>query len=104
MYDLQYIRKHKRFHPLMNKLNHSHTIDWSLFRLCIAIMTTGIGSDIGALLSPMGTLATLIWMYILKLNNIKVTWGKYFKVIIRVIPLGTIVIQHDQKKWRKKRR
>jgi arsenical pump membrane protein len=45
-----------------------------------------IGSDIGALLLPIGTLATLIWMHILRKNKIKISWKKYFKITIIVIP------------------
>jgi arsenical pump membrane protein len=45
-----------------------------------------IGSDIGSLILPIGTLATLIWMDILKKNNIKITWLEYIKVTIIVIP------------------
>lgn len=33
-----------------------------------------IGSDIGSLILPIGTLATLIWMHLLKKNKIKITW------------------------------
>lgn len=40
-----------------------------------AYLANVIGSDIGALLTPIGTLATLIWMFILKENAIKITWG-----------------------------
>ncbi|WP_088041500.1 arsenic transporter [Bacillus sp. EAC] len=50
-----------------------------------------IGSDIGSLLLPIGTLASLIWMHILKQNKIKVKWKDYLKVSLIVIPLTTIV-------------
>jgi arsenical pump membrane protein len=50
-----------------------------------------IGSDIGSLLLPIGTLASLIWMHILKKNKIKVRWKDYLRVSLIVIPLTTIV-------------
>jgi len=50
-----------------------------------------IGSDIGSLLLPIGTLASLIWMHILKQNKIKVKWKDYLKVSLIVIPLTTVV-------------
>jgi arsenical pump membrane protein len=50
-----------------------------------------IGSDIGSLLLPIGTLASLIWMHILKQNKIKVRWKDYLRVSLIVIPLTTIV-------------
>jgi arsenical pump membrane protein len=46
-----------------------------------------IGSDIGALLTPMGTLATLLWMFVLRRSGIYVSWTQYFKVAIMVIPI-----------------
>jgi len=49
-----------------------------------------IGSDIGALLLPIGTLASLIWIYILRKNNIKITWKDYLSVSLIVIPITTI--------------
>ncbi|XRG90332.1 arsenic transporter [Neobacillus sp. SAB-20_R2A] len=45
-----------------------------------------IGSDIGSLILPIGTLATLIWMHILKNNKIQIPWMEYIKVTILVIP------------------
>ncbi|HJV17885.1 MAG TPA: arsenic transporter [Bacillales bacterium] len=45
-----------------------------------------IGSDIGSLLLPIGTLATLIWMHILKRERVKLSWLTYFKTTIIVIP------------------
>nr|WP_263326737.1 arsenic transporter [Neobacillus sp. Marseille-Q6967] len=45
-----------------------------------------IGSDIGSLILPIGTLATLLWMDILRKNNIRITWLEYIKVTLIVIP------------------
>ncbi|KQL36659.1 arsenic transporter [Psychrobacillus sp. FJAT-21963] len=50
-----------------------------------------IGSDMGSLLLPIGTLASLIWMHILRKNKIKVSWKDYLSVTIIVIPITTIV-------------
>ncbi|UOY93025.1 arsenic transporter [Ectobacillus sp. JY-23] len=50
-----------------------------------------IGSDVGSLLLPIGTLASLIWMHILRQNNIKVTWKDYLSVSLIVIPVSVIV-------------
>ncbi|UYY98160.1 arsenic transporter [Peribacillus frigoritolerans] len=57
----------------------------------IAYLANVIGSDIGALLTPVGTLATLIWMYILKKHSINISWGKYLRVTFLIIPIGLIV-------------
>ncbi|WP_163100561.1 arsenic transporter [Peribacillus alkalitolerans] len=50
-----------------------------------------IGSDMGSLLLPIGTLASLIWMHILRQNKIDVSWKDYLSVSIVVIPLTTVV-------------
>lgn len=49
-----------------------------------------IGSDIGSLLLPIGTLASLMWMHILKTNKIKVTWKQYLSVTVKVIPITVV--------------
>ena len=49
-----------------------------------------IGSDMGSLLLPIGTLASLIWMYILKQHKVKVKWKDYLGVSLVVIPISTI--------------
>ena len=59
--------------------------------LKITYLANVIGADIGALLTPIGTLATLIWMYELKKHSIKMTWGQYLRVTAFVIPIGLIV-------------
>jgi arsenical pump membrane protein len=49
-----------------------------------------IGSDMGALFLPIGTLASLIWMHILKENKIRVSWRDYISLTIIVIPISVI--------------
>ncbi|PIC63574.1 arsenic transporter [Sporosarcina sp. P13] len=50
-----------------------------------------IGSDIGSLLLPIGTLASLIWFHILRKHRIEITWRDYMNVSFKVIPLTTLV-------------
>ncbi|MGF7048430.1 arsenical pump membrane protein [Paenibacillus sp. DS2015] len=50
-----------------------------------------IGSDIGSLLLPIGTLASLLWINILRQHEIEVKWKDYLRVTMIVIPITTIV-------------
>ncbi|MFC4389011.1 arsenic transporter [Gracilibacillus marinus] len=59
--------------------------------LQLAYLANIMGSDIGALLTPVGTLATLIWMFILRKHGIHLTWRKYFQVTIVIIPLTLLI-------------
>ncbi|WP_282940897.1 ArsB/NhaD family transporter [Paenibacillus sp. RC67] len=58
--------------------------------LKISYLASVIGSDIGSLLLPIGTLATLMWMHILKKGKVVITWGQYLKVTSIVIPVTTM--------------
>jgi arsenical pump membrane protein len=55
--------------------------------LKISYLSTVIGSDMGSLLLPMGTLATLMWMHICKKGKVKISWSSYIRTTIVVIPV-----------------
>ncbi|MFS0779735.1 arsenic transporter [Neobacillus sp. 3P2-tot-E-2] len=77
-------------------------MDLSPLALKVSYLANVIGSDMGSLLLPMGTLATLMWMHIVRKGKVMITWWEYVKITFVVIPpatLFTLVVLYYWVSW-----